>query len=197
MASATRSPVRASGLQPWQLSRLQQAASLGRRRVQVEKLCKEVQLPRGTVLEFLKTYQPPAEPDRASARELEVDVGRVTRSESDPWSDVAEVASEPAWAPRRQAQGQQGGQQSTPAWKRFSKPKSLGRQAEATLEMVYSRTQWPSDDVIDSMWDLHRMRRDKVIEWFKTKRLQDRERQPRQRAEQQTDNIEWFTPDDQ
>ena len=50
----------------------------------------------------------------------------------------------------------------TPAWKRFSKPKSLGRQAEATLEMVYSRTQWPSDDVIDSMWDLHRVRREKV-----------------------------------
>ena len=50
----------------------------------------------------------------------------------------------------------------TPAWKRFNKPKSLGRQAEATLEMIYSRTQWPSDDVIDSMWDLHRVRREKV-----------------------------------
>ncbi len=49
-----------------------------------------------------------------------------------------------------------------PAWKRYDRVKSLGRQAEATLEMVYSRTQWPSDDVIDSMWDLHRLRKDKV-----------------------------------
>ena len=115
----------------------------------MEKLCKEVQLPRGTVLEFLKTYQPPAEPDRwvtwsaclcqficrrtlgfasvgrlaalicvvsdcrARTRELETELeGPVPRPGSDPWSDVAEAASGPAWAPTRRAQGQQGGQQS-------------------------------------------------------------------------------------
>ena len=91
--------VRATALQPWQLSRLQQAAGQGRRSVkvrcdtcmhlagcttcgggfkgtspldkthwpehvlQVEKLCKELQLPRATVLQWLKEHAPPpAEP---------------------------------------------------------------------------------------------------------------------------------------
>lgn len=40
-----------------------------------------------------------------------------------------------------------------PAWKRRERNKrSLGRQAEKTLEMVYSRTQWPSEAVVASMW---------------------------------------------
>ena len=41
---------------------------------------------------------------------------------------------------------------------------------EATLELVWERTKWPSDETIDSLWDLHRVRRDVVIEWFSRKR---------------------------
>lgn len=52
-----------SGLQPWQLAGLQNAARQGRRNVKVERLCKELQLPRATVLQFLKDQAPPAEPD--------------------------------------------------------------------------------------------------------------------------------------
>lgn len=50
-----------------------------------------------------------------------------------------------------------------PAWKRRARGgKSIGRQAEATLEMVYRRTAWPSDDVIDGLWDLHKIRKDQA-----------------------------------
>jgi hypothetical protein len=59
-----------------------------------------------------------------------------------------------------------------PAWKvrARSAERKLGRQAETTLEMLWTRTEWPSDDVIQSMWDLHRVRRDVVIDWFKARR---------------------------
>ena len=60
-----------------------------------------------------------------------------------------------------------------PPWKRFQK-KGLGRQAEATLESVWMRTQWPSDDTISSMWNLHRVRREQVITWFQEKRRVER-----------------------
>lgn len=56
-----------------------------------------------------------------------------------------------------------------PPWKRYEK-KGLSRAAEATLETVWSRTQWPSDDIISSMWDLHRLRKDQVITWFQERR---------------------------
>lgn len=58
-----------------------------------------------------------------------------------------------------------------PPWKRYAKDKRIiGRQAEATLEMIFSKTEWPSDDVVSSMWDLHRLRREHVVEWFQMKR---------------------------
>lgn len=36
--------------------------------------------------------------------------------------------------------------------------------------------QWPSDDAVAGMWDLHRMPRDKVVEWFQQRRRQDQRR---------------------
>lgn len=60
-----------------------------------------------------------------------------------------------------------------PPWKRHQK-KGLGRQAEATLESVWERTQWPSDDTISSMWDLHRVRREQVVAWFQERRRAQR-----------------------
>jgi len=60
-----------------------------------------------------------------------------------------------------------------PPWKRYTK-KTLGRQAEATLESVWMRTQWPSDDTVASLWNLHRLRRDQVLTWFQDKRKKER-----------------------
>jgi hypothetical protein len=36
--------------------------------------------------------------------------------------------------------------------------------------------QWPSDEAVSSLWDLHRIPREKVIEWFQTRRRQDQRR---------------------
>lgn len=66
-----------------------------------------------------------------------------------------------------------GGGGGIPPWKRYTK-KTLGKQAEATLESVWRRTQWPSDDTIASLWNLHRLRRDQVLTWFQDKRKQER-----------------------
>lgn len=59
-----------------------------------------------------------------------------------------------------------------PPWKRYYHQKKLSRQAEATLESIYLRTQWPNDQVIEGVWQLHKMPRQKVIDWFKERRLQ-------------------------
>ena len=75
----------------------------------------------------------------------------------------------------RGSSGKSGGGYSAPvpgAWKQYSKKKALGRQAEATLEMIYTRTEWPSDEAVSSLWDLHRLPREKVVEWFVQRRRQ-------------------------
>jgi hypothetical protein len=41
---------------------------------------------------------------------------------------------------------------------------------EATLERVWERTHWPSDETIEGLWDLHRLKKEQVIEWFANKR---------------------------
>lgn len=70
-------------------------------------------------------------------------------------------------------------QQGPPAWKRYAKKdKALGRQAEATLEMIWSKTEWLTEEHIQGMWDVHRVRKEVVIEWFANKRKQTRKKQP-------------------
>lgn len=56
-----------------------------------------------------------------------------------------------------------------PPW-RNDGSKRLGKQAEATLESIYSRTRWPDDKVIEGIWDLHKIPKTKVIEWFRSRR---------------------------
>ena len=79
-------------------------------------------------------------------------------------------------AGRKASSGQS--QQGPPAWKRYAKKdKGLGRQAEATLEMIWSKTEWLTEEHIQGMWDVHRVRKDVVIEWFANKRKQSRRKQ--------------------
>jgi uncharacterized membrane protein YgcG len=60
----------------------------------------------------------------------------------------------------------------TPFWKTFRKPR-LGRDQKDTLEGVYAVSRFPTDDVIDSMFELVRLRRDQVIAWFRERRTAD------------------------
>ena len=65
-----------------------------------------------------------------------------------------------------------------PAWKQYArKDKALGKQAEATLEMIWSKTEWLTEEHIQGMWDNHRVRRDVVIDWFMKKRRESKKRQ--------------------
>ncbi|KAI8106852.1 hypothetical protein M9434_001506 [Picochlorum sp. BPE23] len=65
-----------------------------------------------------------------------------------------------------------------PAWKQYArKDKALGKQAEATLEMIWSKTEWLTEEHIQGMWDNHRVRRDVVIDWFMKKRRTSRKQQ--------------------
>lgn len=59
-----------------------------------------------------------------------------------------------------------------PAWKRYKK--GIGKQAEATLETLWSRTEWLTEEHIYGMWEMHRVRREQVIEWFAKRRRQAR-----------------------
>ncbi|KAL4427724.1 hypothetical protein ABPG75_001813 [Micractinium tetrahymenae] len=176
-------------LEPWQVSRLQQALLAGRRQVKVEKLCKELGLPRGTVLQWLRDAPQPDPAQQsllearaaaeAAARER-AEVLRVAKQQgggggSGPGTNSSSSGSA---APRGGKQGPAGGGRGSdgaPAWRSYPKKKALGRQAEATLEMIFNRTQWPSDDTIASLWDLHRLPREKVVEWFKKRRMQEQQ----------------------
>jgi hypothetical protein len=67
--------------------------------------------------------------------------------------------------------------QAPPAWKRYAKKdKTLGRQAEATLEMIWSKTEWLTDDHIQGMWEEHRVGKEAVVAWFANKRRESRRR---------------------
>ena len=62
-----------------------------------------------------------------------------------------------------------------PAWKRYAKKdKALGKRAEATLEMIWSKTAWLTDEHIQGMWDEHRVRKEVVVAWFADKRRESR-----------------------
>lgn len=49
----------------------------------------------------------------------------------------------------------------------------MNKTVELTLEMIYERTKWPNDDVIKSVYDLHRLPRREVLDWFQNKRARD------------------------
>lgn len=70
-----------------------------------------------------------------------------------------------------------------PPWKRYQKKKGIGKQAEATLEMMWSRTEWLSEEQILGMWDMHRVRRELVIDWFAKKRKERRSRKNKEKVE--------------
>ncbi|EFN59681.1 hypothetical protein CHLNCDRAFT_133200 [Chlorella variabilis] len=175
--------VRAAGdeLEAWQVTKLQQALTAGRRQVKVEKLCKELGLPRQTVLQWLKGAPPP---DRAQQSLLEAQVAaeqaaaerqailQQPQAQRAAAPGARSAAKRPAAAP---GPGGSYGPGGTPAWKHYHKKKALGRQAEATLEMIFTRTQWPSDEAVSSLWDLHRLPREKALDWFKQRRRQEQQ----------------------
>ena len=96
-------------------------------------------------------------------------------------------ASNSSRGPRQQVSS--GGGQ--PAWKRFAKKdKALGKRAEATLEMIWSKTAWLTDEHIQGMWDEHRVRKDVVVAWFAEKRRESRRQKKTGAADARVDTVE-------
>lgn len=49
--------------------------------------------------------------------------------------------------------------------------------------MIWSKTEWLTDEHIQGMWDAHRVRKEVVIEWFAKRRKESR----RQHAKNEDD----------
>ncbi|KAI3429507.1 hypothetical protein D9Q98_005596 [Chlorella vulgaris] len=176
--------VRAStdDLEDWQVTKLKQALTKGRRQVEVEKMSKDLGVPRQTVLQWLKDAPKP-DPAQASLSEARaaaqqaVAERQVVLEEAQAQRQAAAPSSSTPFKGTAAAARRSGsGGSRTPVWKQYAKKKALGKQAEATLEMIFSRTQWPSDEAIGSLWELHRLPRDKVVEWFQLRRRRDQRR---------------------
>lgn len=59
--------------------------------------------------------------------------------------------------------------------------KKMPRSVEATLERIFERTSSPTDAMVASLWDLHRLPKRRALDWFAQRR---RERAAQRRAGQ-------------
>lgn len=46
----------------------------------------------------------------------------------------------------------------------------MTRTAEMTLEKIYKKDRFPSDDVLESIWELHKIPRAEAVAWFRARR---------------------------
>ena len=51
--------------------------------------------------------------------------------------------------------------------------KRIPRATAATLEKVFSTCHWPSDEILNSLWELHHLPRNLAIDWFAERRRQE------------------------
>mmetsp|Transcript_33540 Transcript_33540/g.79588 ORF Transcript_33540/g.79588 Transcript_33540/m.79588 type:complete len:131 (-) Transcript_33540:22-414(-) len=51
--------------------------------------------------------------------------------------------------------------------------KRLSKAAQRTLEAVWQQTHWPSDEVVRSVYRLHRVPRQRVLQWFSERRASE------------------------
>eukprot|EP00899_Mesostigma_viride_P013019 jgi/Mesvir1/21718/Mv04131-RA.1 len=144
---------------PRQERRLWMAAVEGRRHVDIQSLARETGLDRRAVLDWLKTHDPKdipqayrlAPPQPAGEA---MSANNASRQRDQPVSPVEEEEI------------------SVPGMK-------LKASDRATLERVYYVAQYPSDEMIQSILDITRMPRNKVLAWFQIKRSEDGMREKR------------------
>jgi hypothetical protein len=155
---------------------------------QVDKISKDIGADRREVIDWLKQQPPPPPPGLRSEQPLpaaarDVDAGRES---DDGWGEAScrppapsrrgsqsSSSSFPSTAPRV---FKEGGPEHVPFWKRqqLQRGTKITRQAESTLEMVFSKTRWPSDEVVESMYELHKLRKDVVVGWFRSRREEEK-----------------------
>lgn len=156
-------------LTPWQTRRLEQAYAVGRRKVQVSTLAKELDLDRSIVTEWFKRFSKLPESEQSailSERRREIDreeakskakANTTKGSQRDDSTSDDEVEKGGGFIPYQ-------------VRRTMPRDKKFKQDVLRTLEMVFERTPYPSDDVIRSLWDLHKIPRSMAIEWFANKR---------------------------
>ncbi|KAL0024791.1 hypothetical protein WJX79_007362 [Trebouxia sp. C0005] len=176
-------------LQAWQISKLHAAAAAGRRKVKVNDLAHDLQLPRPEVLKFLKANAPhidrlsktaqAAEQRTADAQSMEPSMQGLM------WDFDAEQREHQSRAGVQQEAGampQPKAQKSGPSVPFAERQrqgsdfenKRLGRAVEATLERLYEESRRPSDDMLQSVLQLHKgVPRKKLVDWFGQRRRID------------------------
>lgn len=154
-------------LEPWQLRKLKKAYFLGKRNISVSQLCGDIQLPRIAVLKWLREYSElpdsvhESDQHTLAAEDEAIKARReaLRASSEDKAADIEKCPGKKTFRQLRQ-EGVIG-------------RKRINRTVENTLEMVYERQQWPTDEVLRSLWDLHKVPRHDLLAWFEQRRRQD------------------------
>ena len=146
---------------------LERALARGRRRVEVGKLCKELELDRSDVLAWLKA-------NGHRAEELAVTYAEEIRLEADESAQrEARLEREREERARREREREEKGKNlgpgGMPAYKSYKKTR-LGASNLATLEKVYALTQYPDDAMLESVRQATKLPTSKIITWFKERR---------------------------
>ncbi|KAG2424068.1 hypothetical protein HYH02_015247 [Chlamydomonas schloesseri] len=170
-------------LEQWQEERLQLAYSVGRRKANIQELARELDLDRAVVLAWFKEFslRPAGEREAILTARRGEDAARKAQQAS---RDAAEAATGQAKADARVAQAAAGANGAAAGSTGFipfftrkqlgaDKTKRISGEALRTLESIYDRTPFPSADVVRGLYELHRLSRDVVSEWFAARRAAD------------------------
>jgi len=161
-------------LEQWQVVRLEQACTAGRRKVEIQSLAQELGVDRTTVLYWVKEFWKKPELERnaiLAKRSNELQEAAAKRGREEVLQAVQ--GGNPAQASKAKGEG------FIPFYTRKemgltdTKTKKLSANALRTMESVYARTPFPSSDVIDGLWDLHKISRETALQWFIARRAQD------------------------
>ncbi|GFH18165.1 uncharacterized protein HaLaN_14920 [Haematococcus lacustris] len=171
-------------LEDWQVARLEQAYALGRKKIKMLDLSDEINVDRSYILHWMKQFALKPESERAPI--VAARLAELQGSSRQPGSRHL--------TPESQQQSQAAAGQEATAVKPTSSSKPTGfipfytrkemgltdarnkrlpADALRTLEAIYERTPFPSNEVVKGMWDLHRINRDTALTWFKSRRESD------------------------
>ncbi|CAG9464268.1 unnamed protein product [Pedinophyceae sp. YPF-701] len=175
-------------LQPWQVRQLKKAFFAGKRNVSIKRLSGDLGLHRDDVISWLKDYGELPEAVHASDKHaLEAEEQAVKERKA----ILAET--------RRQKQVEHEKDAGKKTFFELRDEGLIGRKRinptiERTLETVYEKTSRPSDEILRSLWDLHKVPRQDVIAWFEARREADGRRR-RRRARPAPDSTQWGDQD--
>jgi len=162
-------------LQPWQAVRLHEELAKGRRQVKVRELSGELQMEREEITQWLKDFGALPDSTRDSMREAAIAAYSANKERKAVLKSEREAAAAAKKLSFKERQADGGD---------FAK-KRMSRAARDTLESVWEKTRWPSEEVIQGVYKLHRISRRKTLDWFAERRAQESSGQRGRRKERE------------